>query len=97
MIRYTIIDRPGIHEHVPRWRGRCTYCGHRVAWKSPYPSMPHVHVPVKVVETRRQPWRIPAEIVMRYLAMRHTDRLNSPTIRHEDDDYQTELLEEDLT
>lgn len=66
---WTILDRPGPHDHAPHWRGRCTYCGHRVAWKSPWPGAPHVHVPVKVIETRKQPWRIPWEMIMRYRAM----------------------------
>ena len=53
MIRYIILDRPGVHDHIAGWRGRCAYCGHRVG--------------ANVVETRRQPWRIPAEIVGRFL------------------------------
>ena len=56
MIRYTILDRPGPHNHTAAWHTRCTYCGHRVG--------PNVR------QTREQPWRIPAEIVGRYLAMR---------------------------
>lgn len=56
LLRYTIIDRPGQHNHVATWRGRCTYCGHRVG--------------ADVRQTREQPWRIPAEIVGRFLAMR---------------------------
>lgn len=56
LIKYTIVDRPGEHDHVAGWRNRCTYCGHRVG---------------AVRQTRERPWRIPAEIVLRYLAMRH--------------------------
>jgi hypothetical protein len=54
-LRYTVIDRPGEHDHVAGWRGRCTYCGHRVG---------------NVRQTRKQPWRIPGELVLRFLAMR---------------------------
>ena len=78
MIRYTIIDRPGEHDHVAGWRGRCTYCGHRVAHKFvaggwgkhciECRGREHGYLPV---ETRRRPWRIPAEIVGRFRAMRH--------------------------
>ena len=55
MIRYIILDRPGAHDHIAGWRGRCTYCGHRVG------------ADVRA-ETRRRPWRIPAEMVGRFLA-----------------------------
>lgn len=53
---WTIFDRPGPHDHRASWRNRCTYCGHRVG--------------ANIRETREQPWRIPSEIVHRYLAMR---------------------------
>jgi len=56
MLRYVIFDRPGVHSHVAGWRGRCTYCGHRVG--------------AGVRQTREQPWRIPSEMIHRYLAMR---------------------------
>jgi hypothetical protein len=59
LLRYTIIDRPEVHDHVAEWRNRCTYCGHRVG--------------PDVIETRKQPWRIPSEIMHRYLAMRRGD------------------------
>lgn len=56
---YTIKDRPGEHEHVGSWvrrtESRCTYCGHRVN---------------AARQTREEPWRIPHEIVFRFLAMR---------------------------
>jgi hypothetical protein len=64
IIHYTIFDRPGQHEHVASWRGRCTYCGHRVGQ--------HVR------QTREQPWRIPAEIVGRFRAMRHAGKMPDP-------------------
>ena len=55
-LRWTIIDRPGEHDHAAGWRGRCTYCGHRVGRN--------------IRQTREQPWRIPSELVLRFLAMR---------------------------
>lgn len=70
-LQYTIIDRPGKHDHVATWRGRCTYCGHRVGhweWDKSHPVWARVFVPP--IETRRQLWRIPSEIVLRFLAMR---------------------------
>jgi hypothetical protein len=54
VMKYTIVDRPGEHNHVASWRGRCTYCG---------------RVGDNVVEPRRRPWRISWEMVMRYRAM----------------------------
>ena len=92
MLRYIILDRPGVHDHIAGWRGRCTYCGHRVGpghrfvaggWPDSdecmVVSLPRGEVcgrPERdhpyVVETRRQPWRIPAELVGRWRAMRHT-------------------------
>jgi hypothetical protein len=54
-IYHTIVDRPGEHDHVAQWRGRCTYCGHRAG--------------DGVRQTREQPWRIPSEIVGRFRAM----------------------------
>lgn len=59
MLRYTVIDRPGEHEHTAGWHDRCVYCGHRVPVDG-----------VDPIETRRQPWRIPSEMVLRYRAMR---------------------------
>jgi hypothetical protein len=69
IIHYTIFDRPGQHEHVASWRGRCTYCGHRVG--------PNVR------QTRERPWPllvvvIPWEMVMRYRAMRHAGKMPDP-------------------
>lgn len=55
IIIHTVLDRPGEHDHTARWRGRCTYCGHRVG--------PNVR------QTREQPWRIPAELWGRFWAM----------------------------
>ena len=63
----SLVDRPGAHEHVSQWRGRCTYCGHRVG--------------VNVRQTREQPWRIPAEIVLRFLAMGKGDALQDTLAR----------------
>lgn len=65
-ILHTIIDRPGAHTHEATWRGRCTYCGHR----APRPDLPPDYPENQVRQTREQPWRIPSEIVMRFLAMR---------------------------
>lgn len=59
LLRYTVIDRPEPHDHSADWQNRCTYCGHRVG--------------TNVRQTREQPWRIPSEMVMRYLAMRRGD------------------------
>src|SRR4249919_3631897 len=84
-LRYTITDRPGDHNHEASWRNRCTYCGHRVppdhrfiggGWgkrcifyaggECGLSESDHV-----IRQTREQPWRIPSEIVHRFLAMRH--------------------------
>jgi hypothetical protein len=54
-LRYVIFDRPGEHDHVAKWKNRCTYCGHRVG--------------ENVRQTREQPWRIPSEISGRFRAM----------------------------
>ena len=61
---YSLVDRTGDHTHEATWRGRCVYCGHRVG--------------DNVIETRRQPWRIPSEIVHRFLAMGHGDLKRTP-------------------
>ena len=69
-LRYTIIDRPGPHDHLRGWRNRCTYCGHRVAGDGE-----------QLVETRRRPWRIPSEIVGRYRAMSRSTSRRYPGLR----------------
>jgi hypothetical protein len=74
-LRYVILDRPGPHSHVAVWKGRCTYCGHRARRPDLPPDYPENQKPI--IETRRQPWRIPSEIVHRYLAMRKGERCES--------------------
>lgn len=70
-IRHIFWDR--LHDpapHVTSWRGRCTFCGHRVGhWEQdPKHLLGEIFVPPR--PTREQPWRIPSEIVMRFRAMR---------------------------
>jgi hypothetical protein len=53
---WAVFDRPGVHDHAARWRGRCTYCGHRAG--------PNVR------QTREQPMKTwPGELIGRFRAM----------------------------
>jgi len=65
---YMIKDRHNPTEHVATdwtaiWRRGerwlCTYCGHRIPTNG-----------VPIIETRKQPWRIPSEMITRFRAMR---------------------------
>jgi hypothetical protein len=73
-LRWIIVDRPESHLHIIGYKGRCTFCGHRVGrwvWDQALDRL----VFVQPIETRKQPWRIPAELWGRYRAMHMGDKL----------------------